>query len=149
MIRQLFIQALRQKIGAPYLWGGTGPEGYDCSGVICTCLNEAGYPIRRTNAAGLAELYRNNEVPKTGAIEGVLFFYGESNRVHHIMSVLTRWPNGHIILAGARGGDNTTNSINEAARLNAMVDIVESNYWNSKFLYALDPFLNEQTKEQL
>jgi cell wall-associated NlpC family hydrolase len=39
--------ALRQ-LGKPYVWGGTGPAGYDCSGLVMMAYAAAGVSIPRT-----------------------------------------------------------------------------------------------------
>jgi cell wall-associated NlpC family hydrolase len=39
--------ALRQ-LGKPYIWGGTGPAGYDCSGLVMMAYAAAGVSIPRT-----------------------------------------------------------------------------------------------------
>ena len=43
-------QALAQ-LGKPYVWGGVGPDGYDCSGLTVTAWAAAGIAIPRTAAA--------------------------------------------------------------------------------------------------
>ncbi|MFF4341701.1 NlpC/P60 family protein [Kitasatospora sp. NPDC001540] len=40
--------ALAQR-GKPYLWGGTGPDAYDCSGLTSQAWQAAGVPIPRTS----------------------------------------------------------------------------------------------------
>jgi len=42
--------ALAQQ-GKPYVWGGTGPGGYDCSGLTFAAYQAAGVPIPRTSRA--------------------------------------------------------------------------------------------------
>jgi cell wall-associated NlpC family hydrolase len=39
----------RQQIGKPYLWGGTGPDAFDCSGLVQQAYAHAGVSIARTS----------------------------------------------------------------------------------------------------
>ena len=36
-------------LGAPYVWGGVGPEGYDCSGLVSYCLTGSHSRLGTTN----------------------------------------------------------------------------------------------------
>ena len=40
--RQQFIGYLKQALGTPYKWGGQGPGGFDCSGLIWWAMQQAG-----------------------------------------------------------------------------------------------------------
>jgi cell wall-associated NlpC family hydrolase len=46
-IRTAISYAIRQ-LGKPYLWGGTGPQGYDCSGLVMMAYQAAGISLPRT-----------------------------------------------------------------------------------------------------
>ncbi|MFI2437041.1 NlpC/P60 family protein [Streptomyces sp. NPDC018693] len=38
----------RAQLGKPYVWGGTGPRGYDCSGLVMRAWQAAGVELPRT-----------------------------------------------------------------------------------------------------
>src|ERR1700722_3757327 len=38
-----------QQLGKPYLWGGTGPDAFDCSGLVMMAYRGAGIDIARTS----------------------------------------------------------------------------------------------------
>ncbi|MEU6728760.1 bifunctional lytic transglycosylase/C40 family peptidase [Nonomuraea wenchangensis] len=47
VVAKILAYALAQR-GKPYLWGGTGPDAFDCSGVIYAAYRSAGLQIPRT-----------------------------------------------------------------------------------------------------
>ena len=66
----------RQQIGKPYLWGGTGPDAYDCSGLVWAAYQSAGVDIPRTSQAQWAGL---PHVPPAGVRPGDLVFFPGSD----------------------------------------------------------------------
>ena len=48
---QAIVDAARSKIGAPYAWGATGPNAFDCSGLTTWAYQQAGKNIPRTSGA--------------------------------------------------------------------------------------------------
>ena len=63
-IAEAAINAAKTKLGDPYLWGGTGPDAYDCSGLTQFAYGQAGVALPRVAAdqynvgahVGLADL---------------------------------------------------------------------------------------------
>jgi cell wall-associated NlpC family hydrolase len=43
------ISYARQQLGKPYEWGGSGPDTYDCSGLVMRAYAAAGITISRTS----------------------------------------------------------------------------------------------------
>jgi cell wall-associated NlpC family hydrolase len=39
----------RAQLGKPYLWGGTGPDAFDCSGLVMEAYASAGISLHRTS----------------------------------------------------------------------------------------------------
>ncbi len=70
------IQAAATKIGRPYVWGATGPDSFDCSGLMMWSYAQAGVSIPRTSRAQYAGL---TKVPLTELAPGDLVFYARNS----------------------------------------------------------------------
>ena len=66
------ISFAEQQLGKPYLWGGTGPDAFDCSGLVMTAYRAAGISIARTSQAQWASETR---VPASQVQPGDLVFF--------------------------------------------------------------------------
>jgi cell wall-associated NlpC family hydrolase len=64
------------QIGKPYLWGGTGPDAFDCSGLMLMAYRSAGVDIPRTSQAQWAGL---PHVPADQVVPGDLVFFAGSD----------------------------------------------------------------------
>lgn len=66
----------QQQIGKPYLWGGTGPDSFDCSGLMLMAYRAAGISIPRTSQAQFAW---GPKVPASQVEPGDLVFFAGSD----------------------------------------------------------------------
>lgn len=71
----------------PYLWGGTTPSGFDCSGLVQYCYRQIGVSIPRTSR----QQFRFGSYIPPNRLDllkpGDLVFFGrggDPNRVHHV-----------------------------------------------------------------
>jgi cell wall-associated NlpC family hydrolase len=66
----------QQQIGKPYLWGGTGPDAFDCSGLMMMAYGAADISIPRTSQAQFAW---GPSVPASQVEPGDLVFFAGSD----------------------------------------------------------------------
>lgn len=73
---------LNAQVGKSYVWGATGPNSFDCSGLVYYCLNKAGKKISRMTAQG----YYNSctKVKAKDRQKGDLIFWAKNGKVYHI-----------------------------------------------------------------
>ncbi|OYO24720.1 hypothetical protein CGZ93_02645 [Enemella dayhoffiae] len=69
----------RAQLGKPYIYGGTGPSGYDCSGLTMAAYKAAGVSIPRTSQAQYAGA--GSQIPISSVQPGDLVFYGDLSHV--------------------------------------------------------------------
>ena len=69
----MWVATAKRFLGAPYLWGGRSPAGFDCSGLIQTALHSAGIACPRDSDQQMAALGR--DAPRAGLRRGDLVFW--------------------------------------------------------------------------
>ena len=82
-----FIDALYSQLGKPYVFGSSGPDSFDCSGLVYYCLRQAGLNIGRLNAAGYSNYAGWQRIDgKENLIRGdLVFFYDDAySRISHV-----------------------------------------------------------------
>lgn len=92
----------KTKTGLPYVWGGTGPNGYDCSGLVYAGMRELGKGVQRS-AAAQYNAYAN--VPFSQKQPGDLVFWsnnGAGSGVYHVAI----YSGGNTILMAPKPGSS-------------------------------------------
>lgn len=74
-----------ERVGTPYLYGGTGPDGFDCSGLTMRAWSAAGVAINRTSR----DQYRQvRKISYDSLRPGDLIFWGsvpsDPGSIHHV-----------------------------------------------------------------
>jgi cell wall-associated NlpC family hydrolase len=74
------------EVGKPYVWGATGPDTYDCSGLILRAFQAAGIDLPRVSRD---QFDAGGHVPVKQAQAGDLLFYAtdpsDPETIHHVM----------------------------------------------------------------
>ncbi len=79
--RAIVLDALGQ-IGRPYVYGGSSPRGFDCSGLVQYVYNQQGIQVPRT---ARAQHKASEKIDLDEALPGDLLFYKISGwRVDHV-----------------------------------------------------------------
>lgn len=66
-------------LGTPYVWGGSSPSGFDCSGFVQYVYREAGINISRTTYTQISEGYAVSDLQP-----GDLVFFGSYSAPYHV-----------------------------------------------------------------
>jgi len=86
------------EIGRPYVWGGTGPYGYDCSGAIVAAFGHLGVALPHNTVA----MIRSGKLVRVYyPRRGDLAFFGSPYAPSHVEFV-TRWY--HTTFGAAHSG---------------------------------------------
>ncbi len=83
--REAIVGRAERYLGIPYIWGGTSPKGFDCSGLVKRVFGMEGVELPRdTDRQALA----GREAPVGEARPGDLLFFGEGEPVSHVAIAL-------------------------------------------------------------
>ncbi|MGK5695248.1 NlpC/P60 family protein [Streptomyces sp. URMC 128] len=68
-----------QKLGSPYVWGATGPNAFDCSGLVLAAYRSAGVSLPRTT---YSQIDAGRRVSRSELLPGdLVFFYAGISHV--------------------------------------------------------------------
>ncbi len=70
------VNTAKQYLGTPYVWGGTSPSGFDCSGLMQYAYSKNGISIPRTSQE---QFKSGTSVDKNNLIAGDLVFFSGSS----------------------------------------------------------------------
>jgi cell wall-associated NlpC family hydrolase len=108
----------RARVGAPYQWGGTGSNGFDCSGLVQAAFSRMGVRLPRTTRD---QAKRGQMVAADAIRPGDLVFFGSS---HHSIN--------HVGIASGRDrmvhASTSRGVVEESFR--------ENSYFRKRYLFA-------------
>lgn len=78
------VQAAEGEVGVPYVWGGSSPAGFDCSGLVMWSYAQVGISLPRTSGDQYAA---TTHIPLADIQPGDLLFYGPGGSEHVAMYV--------------------------------------------------------------
>jgi len=130
-VRGNIIEEAKKYLGLKYIWGGTTPRGFDCSGFTSYVMAQKGVGIARSSRY---QARQGKDIDISNAKTGDLVFFskfGKGGRVTHVAMVVDNKEDGVYIIHSTRRGIVVDN-------------LSESSYWKPKALYAKDVISKEK-----
>ncbi len=80
---QRVVQIAEQFLGLPYVYGGSTPAGFDCSGFTSYVFKQLGYTLNRVSAD---QIHNGVPVSKSELMPGDLLLFKKrgASRIHHV-----------------------------------------------------------------
>ena len=75
----------KNQVGKEYALNASGPDEFDCSGLVYYVLNECGIAVDRKDCAGYAQNADWSKIESLGDVKAgdILFFCGEDGKIRH------------------------------------------------------------------
>ena len=118
--REKFVAESKKYVGCPYVYGATGPDSFDCSGLIYYVANQAlGLQLPRTSKAMYSFC---KVVPKEKMEEGDLLFFKTNNTAS-----IT-----HVGIYS--GGSQFISAISDGPNSGVIISSLDQEYWKPKYV---------------
>ena len=117
-----FLSAAQSHMGSKYVWGGSGPSVFDCSGFVYYSLREAGVNVSRLSAAGYSQTSSWQTISSIGSLQpgDLLFWRTDRASIGHTGIYLG---GGQFIHASSSQGK-------------VVISSIHTNYWTNNFVRA-------------
>lgn len=109
---QAIVDTAMQYLGVPYVWGGTSPSGFDCSGLVQYVCRKNGISVSRVAADQRGD---GTYVSRDNLQPGDLVFFSNGSYIHHVGIYVG---NGNMIHAPQTGDVVKISSIDTPYRIN-------------------------------
>lgn len=79
------VTTAKNQVGKEYVLNASGPDEFDCSGLVYYVLNECGITVDRKDCAGYAQNADWSKIESLGDVKAgdILFFCGEDGKIRH------------------------------------------------------------------
>ena len=118
---QEIVDYAKQFLGIKYVYGGTSPSGFDCSGLVYYCYRHFGYSVNRT---ATAQSYNGVTVSSSSLQPGDLIFFSSSSGGKYIGHVGIYVGSGQFIHAPHTGDVVKISSLSSS--------YYSSHYWGAR-----------------
>ncbi|MBQ7975551.1 MAG: C40 family peptidase [Clostridia bacterium] len=78
---QELVDCAKKYLGVKYVYGGSSPSGFDCSGLVQYVCKNVGIKVNRTAAS---QFNNGKAVNKKDLMPGDLLFFAKNGRIHHV-----------------------------------------------------------------
>lgn len=107
---QALVDTAKKYMGVKYVWGGTSPSGFDCSGLVQYVCRQNGISVNRTSRE---QIKNGVAVSKSDLQPGDLVFFARNGVIHHVGIYVG---NGNMIHAPQTGDVVKISSIETSYR---------------------------------